>query len=138
MTDYQLLEVTADASPEEIRKAFRKRALKLHPDQGGDAEEFKKLKGAFERTLEAALQKSPLPLWPEARTGFGGYDPFDDPNYGTYKFFEPENSEIGAFERGIIAQDCPHCRGLAIKTRATRPNDFMSVEDRFCICQRVK
>lgn len=36
-------------SPRELKSAYRKAALILHPDQGGTAEEFRLLKGHFER-----------------------------------------------------------------------------------------
>ena len=35
---YELIGVDKKASTDEIKKAFRKRALKEHPDKGGDAE----------------------------------------------------------------------------------------------------
>lgn len=35
---YNLLNVSKDATPDEIKKSFRKIALKEHPDKGGDPE----------------------------------------------------------------------------------------------------
>lgn len=43
---YQLLEVTKDATTEQIKKAYRKKALKEHPDRGGDPERFHRIKQA--------------------------------------------------------------------------------------------
>jgi curved DNA-binding protein CbpA len=42
MTDdlYETLGVARDASPEEIHRAYRKRAMDTHPDQGGTSEAF--------------------------------------------------------------------------------------------------
>jgi DnaJ homolog subfamily A member 2 len=35
---YNILGVDKNATEQEIKKSFRKRALKEHPDKGGDAE----------------------------------------------------------------------------------------------------
>lgn len=47
---YELLEISQNASTQEIKKAFRERAKLLHPDLSGDAnaEEMRKLLAAYE------------------------------------------------------------------------------------------
>jgi len=45
---YDLLGVDKNANEQEIKKAFRKKALKEHPDRGGDEEKFKKFSEAYE------------------------------------------------------------------------------------------
>lgn len=45
---YELLEVSPKATDEEIKKAYRRKALQHHPDKGGDAELFKKINFAYE------------------------------------------------------------------------------------------
>lgn len=45
---YELLGVPKNASTDEIKKAFKKKALKAHPDKGGDLEHFKELNLAHE------------------------------------------------------------------------------------------
>jgi curved DNA-binding protein CbpA len=44
---YDVLGVEKDASASEIKKEYRKKAVKLHPDKGGDSEEFAKLSFAY-------------------------------------------------------------------------------------------
>jgi len=42
-TLYKTLEVEKDATMDEIRKSYRKKAIKMHPDKGGDPEKFKEI-----------------------------------------------------------------------------------------------
>ena len=48
MTHYQTLGVSETATPEEIKKAYRKLASQHHPDKGGDAEKFKSIQVAYD------------------------------------------------------------------------------------------
>lgn len=48
MSLYEDLGVPRDASPEDIKKAYRTLARTHHPDKGGDAEKFKKVQEAYE------------------------------------------------------------------------------------------
>lgn len=45
---YQLLGVPRDASQEDIKRAYRRRARELHPDAGGDEDAFKQITRAYE------------------------------------------------------------------------------------------
>ena len=47
-TLYERLEVSKEASADEIKKAYMKMARKHHPDKGGDAEVFKGVQEAYE------------------------------------------------------------------------------------------
>ncbi|PJD96561.1 MAG: hypothetical protein CK426_07900 [Legionella sp.] len=57
-THYQVLEVSNDATTDEIRKAYRTLALKHHPDKGGDSERFKQINNAHEVLSNPAERKS--------------------------------------------------------------------------------
>lgn len=48
MNYYQILNVSTDASLEEIKKSYRKLVKVHHPDTGGDDNQFKKLSDAYE------------------------------------------------------------------------------------------
>jgi len=54
---YDLLGVTKDATPAEIKKAYHKQAMRLHPDKGGDPDDFKELQRAFEVLSDEELRK---------------------------------------------------------------------------------
>jgi len=48
MNYYSTLGVQPGASPDEIKKAFKKAAMKHHPDRGGDEAAFKQINEAYE------------------------------------------------------------------------------------------
>jgi molecular chaperone DnaJ len=48
MDYYDILGVSKGASPDEIKKAFRKKAVQHHPDKGGDEAKFKEISEAYE------------------------------------------------------------------------------------------
>ena len=46
---YEVLGISKNASEDEVKKAFRKRAVKYHPDkEGGSEEKFKEINEAYE------------------------------------------------------------------------------------------
>lgn len=45
---YETLEISPNASDNDIKKAYRKMAMKHHPDKGGDPAKFKEISAAFE------------------------------------------------------------------------------------------
>ena len=66
MDHYQTLGVGKDASQQEIKKAFRKLAMKHHPDKGGDENEFKKVQAAYDTLSD-----------PEKRAQYDNPNPFE-------------------------------------------------------------
>jgi curved DNA-binding protein len=52
MDHYSTLGVDKNASPEDIQKAFRKAAMKHHPDRGGDAAKFQEINEAYSTLVD--------------------------------------------------------------------------------------
>ncbi|PWN44435.1 putative YDJ1-mitochondrial and ER import protein [Ceraceosorus guamensis] len=77
---YDLLGVKPDCSESELKKAYRKKALALHPDKGGDPEQFKEVTSAYE-TLSDPQKRDMYDRFGEAGLGegggMGGMDPQD-------------------------------------------------------------
>lgn len=87
---YEILGVSKEASPDEIKRAYRKLALQYHPDKGGDQEKFKKLNEAYQ-TLSDPQKRAGYDQFGKAgaqnfsgqggfggqRGGFGGFEGFD-------------------------------------------------------------
>lgn len=57
MDYYQTLGVARTASEDEIKRAYRKLAMKHHPDRGGDVNEFQRVEEAY-RTLSDAKKRA--------------------------------------------------------------------------------
>jgi curved DNA-binding protein len=84
MTDYyQTLGVPRGASPDEIKRAYRKMAANHHPDRGGDTAKFQEIEEAY-RTLSDPQKRqqydNPAPQFGGGGFHFGGGMPpgFED------------------------------------------------------------
>jgi len=68
---YDVLGVKKGATKADIKKAFREKAKKHHPDKGGNEAEFKKINEAYE-TLSDDSKRSQYDQFGKAGAGFGG------------------------------------------------------------------
>lgn len=76
---YEVIGVPQDASQDDIKKAYRKKVIKAHPDKGGDPEEFKKLQAAYEILSNPEKRElyDKYGLDGIRQDGGGGMDPFE-------------------------------------------------------------
>jgi len=65
-----LLGVSAHATPDELRRAFRRRALSTHPDRGGDA-------AGFDETVVAFRALAAVPCTAKVAVAAAPHVPFD-------------------------------------------------------------
>ena len=56
----EVLGVARDAPPEDVRRAYHRKALASHPDKGGSAAAFQQVKEAFEVAKRPAVALPPL------------------------------------------------------------------------------
>lgn len=56
---HDLLEIPTDADEEEIKRAFRKKAIKHHPDKGGDIKKYIELQKAKDQLLSGIVPDEP-------------------------------------------------------------------------------
>lgn len=54
---WSVLGLHARGTVEEVKSAYRRRALELHPDRGGDAAQFRALHAAYEEALRRLVKK---------------------------------------------------------------------------------
>ena len=74
---YDIIGVDQKATQEDIKKAYRKKVVKAHPDKGGDVEEFKKLQAAYEVLSNPEKRELYDRYGIEGVRGEGDVDPFE-------------------------------------------------------------
>merc|ERR1719359_1051943 len=74
---YKLLEVEKTATEAEIKKAYKKMAIKHHPDKGGDPETFKSITTAYEVLSDPEKRARYNEGGEDAVSGEGGGNPTD-------------------------------------------------------------
>lgn len=80
MDPWEVLGVTRDSSEDVVKKAYRKLAMKHHPDKGGDPEQFKVIQSAYDKIVKGeddqqhahGQEFDPFSMFGSFFQGFGG------------------------------------------------------------------
>jgi len=99
---YKILDVSKSASADEIKKAYRKLAMKHHPDRGGDANKFKEINEAYQ-VLSNPQKKAQYDQFGSAdfsSQGFGGNRSYGQGSYNVN--FDDIFSGSGGFGFGNV------------------------------------
>lgn len=67
MDPYKVLGISADASQQEIKRAYLSMADKYHPDHGGDAWVFEQIRTAYEQLSQSKDVSPPNPMTPSPK-----------------------------------------------------------------------
>ncbi|KAI3914822.1 hypothetical protein MKW92_020855 [Papaver armeniacum] len=109
---YEVLGVSKNASPEELKKAYRKAAIKHHPDKGGDPEKFKELGHVYEVLSDPEKREIYNEYGEDALKnnggGGGGQSPFDI----FERIFKRQNGGPGGKRRG---EDAMHALKVSLE-----------------------
>ena len=116
---YQTLGVSKDATPEDIKKAYRKLASLHHPDKGGDTAKFQEIQSAYEVLGDPEKRQqydNPNPFHNNFQSGNGGVPPgFED----LFRHFG-----FGDFQAGFNRRPPPRNVTLNLQTFVTLEEAF--------------
>ncbi|XP_061997544.1 chaperone protein dnaJ A6-like [Rosa rugosa] len=142
---YEVLGVPKTASQDELKKAYKKAAIKNHPDKGGDPEKFKELGQAYEvlndpEKREVYDQYGEDGLKDGPGRGGPSHNPFDifetflNPRYRSHVRRQKQGEDVvhtlkvsledlynGTTKKLSLSRNilCPKCKGKGSKSGAT-------------------
>ena len=121
MTDYyHALGVQKGASDDEIKKAYRKLAMKHHPDRGGDASEFQKIQEAYATLSDPHKRTEYDNPAPQGFQQFGGFPPGFEEMFGGGRGFQDFGNMFGFRQPPRQSKN----RDISLETQVTLEDAF--------------
>ena len=155
---YEDLGVSKNSTQDEIKSAYRKLAIKHHPDKGGDAEIFKKVSAAYE-VLSDEQKRKEYDMFgdngrPPGPQMMNPMDLFSQFFRGGFPFHQQQNQEqlkeheihvslkeifLGCtksiqlkIEKLCCQTTCPKCKGSGMITQMIRQGMFTQLMNNNC------
>jgi len=126
---YQTLGVPKNATPDDIKKAYRSKAMKHHPDRGGDEKVFKEINEAHDILSDpqkrSMVDQGMDPLNPN-QGGFGGHE-FHFTTGGMDDILRGFGFNFG-FGQGGFQQRQPKNKSLNVNLSVTLEEAYTGVE----------
>lgn len=92
LNPYKILEISENASKDDIKKAYKKLAMKHHPDKGGTEAKFKEITSAYESLI------NPKPSVDDIGFGGGHFNR----GFGGSSFFDQDTTAFNPFDNNDI------------------------------------
>lgn len=123
MDHYQTLGIQEDANQDEIRAAYKKLAMKNHPDRGGDTKKFQEISQAYD-TLSDPQKKA---QYDAQKTGFNPFGNHRSPFENINEMFSFHFSGGPQFGQGFRQQQKRN-KDLTIRISITLKQSFTGTQ----------
>jgi len=126
MDYYQILGINENASQDEIKQAYKKLAMKNHPDRGGDTKTFQSISQAYDTLGDEQKRQQ----YDAQRHGFGAFNNQGNPaGFGPGAPFGDVFSQFGFhFGNGFAQPQTRRNRDLTIRVSITLKQSYTGTQ----------
>jgi DnaJ-class molecular chaperone len=129
MNYYNILGLTPTATPDEIKKAYRKLAMVHHPDRGGDPKKFQEISEAYEALKNPTTSRGPFQS--ANSQNFREFDDLNDLFNHVFRgqFNQSANrTQIMRTTVAVTLQDAYYGAEKPIQIRTVKENKLISIK----------
>jgi DnaJ-class molecular chaperone len=125
MDYYQILGINENASQDEIKQAYKKLAMKNHPDRGGDTKKFQEISQAYDTLGDEQKRQQ----YDAQRRGFGAFGNQGHPGFpGDSPFGDIFNQFGFHFGPGFAQPQSRRNRDLTIRVSITLKQSYTGTQ----------